>query len=93
MLPDPDYGPAGRRESLIRIPVALDIPCEFGSPPGPVGLWQRRVVGARVPEASVNEDGDPSAGESDVSASAAKAVDVNAVIDPIAQSASMQRTP
>lgn len=50
------------------------------------------MLRARVPEAPVDEHGHASAGEHHVRAAPAEAVDIDAVVDPEAQTTSVQLT-
>jgi hypothetical protein len=72
MLPEADYCPAGLGEGLVGGAVALDVPSQLRRPVPVVVLRLAAVVGAGVPEAAVNEDGDPPAGERDIRADPAQ---------------------
>lgn len=56
MLPDPDNSPTHRSQQPVCISIALYVREDL--PPPPVGICLRpgTVNGARVPEATVNED-------------------------------------
>lgn len=57
VLPNPYHGPARISKPSIGVSIALDIGLDFCSPPHGIVLWPRAVLGASMPEASVQEDG------------------------------------
>lgn len=66
MLPDADYSPSSRVQTLVRVPVAVHIGRKLGDPPVPVGLRHGRMLRAAVPEASIHVYNYASPGEYDV---------------------------
>jgi hypothetical protein len=58
VLPDSDDLPSRISESSIRIAVAALVRVDLLAPPFGVGLRPAGVIGASVPEASVDEDSD-----------------------------------
>ena len=88
MLPSPDDDPSCLAQTLIRPAVTGDVGVKLGPPPVGVRLGSHGVLGTAVPEAAVDEDGDPSAGEGDVG----PARDGRHV-DAIAETPSMQLAP
>jgi hypothetical protein len=66
MLPDADYSPSSRVQTLVGVSVALHIGRKLGDPPGSVGLRHGRMLRAAVPEASIHVYDDASPGEYDV---------------------------
>lgn len=69
MLPDPDTQPSCLGEECVNLPVPIDVALELRSPVIRVGLWIRRVIGAAVPEAPIDEDGDTSAPKDEIGSS------------------------
>ena len=80
MLPDARNPPGQFGEPLVRVPIASRIPIKFPSPPVRVGARQDAVVGAAMPEASINEDDKPLPCEGDVHAAPRETL--NAILDP-----------
>lgn len=71
MFPDADDFPAGVVEALVGVGVAAFVGFDFGSPEVGGGAGGGSVVlGAAVPEASVEEDGDFGSGEDEVGGAA-----------------------
>lgn len=66
MFPNTYNPPAERNQRLVLGPVTGHVSVEFGPPPFSVVLRENSVVGALVPEAAVDEDHQPGAGENDV---------------------------
>lgn len=66
VFPDPHDRPSLLGEECVVPAVALDRSVELGLPPVTVGLRAGRMVGTAVPEATVDEYGDPLAGKYDV---------------------------
>jgi len=73
VLPRADHAPALRRQDRLVPCVALPVREELPSPQLGVRLRQLHVFLAVVPEAAVDEDRDPGAGEHEVGADAAAA--------------------
>jgi hypothetical protein len=83
MFPCPDDEPSGLTEAFLRPAVPRDVGVELGPPPVGVRLRGDGVIGAAVPEAAVDEDGDPGTGESNVGP-AGKGPEVDAVAETTA---------
>ncbi len=63
VLPDPDDSPSGRSKNLIDGSIAGNVPFQLGLPIGGIGRRDMAVVGAPVPEAAIDEHGNPLARE------------------------------
>jgi hypothetical protein len=61
----PPHGP----KFLINMPITLAIPPDLGGPELGVRLWNRSMLRATVPEASVNKYGDVGAAKREVGSS------------------------
>jgi hypothetical protein len=59
MLPNPQHTPPGGPQLLLYQPVAQRISCQFPLPKGSIRSRLGAMKRARVPEASVHEDGKP----------------------------------
>lgn len=70
MLPESDDVPSCVAQVVVGLAIALEIASQFGFPPGGVVGGLCSVLGAGVPEATVDEHCDPSACEEDVSSPA-----------------------
>lgn len=57
VFPDPDDMPAVFLKRSIGLVISFHIAVYLFCPPFGVGLWERGVLGAFVPEAPVDEDG------------------------------------
>jgi hypothetical protein len=68
VLSEAQDGPAEVAERRVVLAIALDIAPELLLPEGTIRGGQGRVLGALVPEAAIDEDGDLLAGERDVRA-------------------------
>jgi hypothetical protein len=68
VLPNPDGEPTRRGELGVGIAVATSDATELQAPPAGVGLGEVAVLGAGVPEAPIDEHGDPRAAQQDVDA-------------------------
>ncbi len=66
VFPHPDRGPAGVCESAIRVPVPFFVPVDLRGPESGIGHRDGVVIGAAVPEAPVQEDGDLGFGEHEI---------------------------
>lgn len=66
MFPHPDHAPTGLGQRLVVATVPSNVEVELRSPPLPVCRWEVPVLGACMPEASVDEYRDPPAREHDV---------------------------
>lgn len=66
VLPDVDGGPAQFLQFAVRAPIPSDVRIQFFGPPFPVILRRSAMIGAAMPEAAIDEDGDARAGERDV---------------------------
>ena len=58
MLPNPDHEPPGFSECQVNLGIALLVRSELWQPVVAVGFGLRAMIGAAVPKASVNKDGD-----------------------------------
>lgn len=83
VFPEAQDGPALCREVFGGLQVAGHVPVELGAPPVGVGLGTGGVLGAAVPEAAVEEDGDPGAAEEYVDGPPGHAG--HRRVDPVAQ--------
>ena len=91
VLPEPKNRPPQLHQMTIGVPVALDIPAEFGLPPIGIVLRSDPVLRATVPEASIDEDGDPRGAEEQIRASSRHIRQGR--IDSIPESAAVQLSP
>lgn len=91
MLPNPDDRPSGLCEPAIGISIPSSIRFNLGAPELAVAVRLGCVLRASVPEAAVNEDGDPRWAEDDVNSAAT--VSEHGPIDSEPQPAGMQRPP
>lgn len=66
VLPDPDHGPSGCAELGFVEAITLDVSGDLRAPVGGIGSGAGSVFWAVVPEAAINEDGDPLAAKDDV---------------------------
>lgn len=66
VLPDPDCRPASNGKREIHPSISLDIATELGHPIRVIARWDVSVLGARMPEAPIDEDGDPATGKYDI---------------------------
>ena len=66
VLPHSNNDPTGAAERLVIATVAVSVDSQLGLPPFPVRFREDSVIGAGVPEASVDEHGDTKARERDV---------------------------
>src|SRR4051812_13108616 len=66
VLPDPQYVPAQTLENHVRVAVARLSPLDLPAPPLLIGDGAYAVLGAAVPEATVDEHRQSGAGEGDV---------------------------
>lgn len=88
MLPEPQNGPSGRCETAICLSVPLHIGPELRVPPIGIGLWCSRVLGASMPEASIDENHELLSGEYDVRLRATELR--SREVHPISQATAMQ---
>jgi len=58
MLPNAKAHPADAPEMGIYRPIPLQISCDLGGPVLGMGFWRFVVLGASMPVATVNENGD-----------------------------------
>jgi hypothetical protein len=68
VLPDPDGEPASPGELSVGVAVATGDAAKLQTPPVDVGLGEVAVLGAGVPEAPIDEHGDPRAAQQYVDA-------------------------
>ena len=66
VFPDAHHDPSARLEPLVCVAISRDVRINLFAPPGPVVLRRRSVIRAAMPEAAVDEYGDPSEGDYDV---------------------------
>lgn len=66
MLPDTNYRPSGLLQTQVGVSVPLNVASELLGPPERVGFGDEYAFWTSVPKASVNEDSDAPAWESDV---------------------------
>src|SRR4051794_13117893 len=90
MLPNANHSPTGFAQSGVRVSIAADVAIELRPPPVGVPRGRRAVLRARVPEAAVEVDGNPSPRKHQVSAPP-KTNDRRA-IDPVPKSQGMHRS-
>lgn len=93
VLPEPKNRPPQLQQMTIGVPVALDIPTEFGLPPIGIVLRSDPVLRATVPEASIHEDGDSRRAEEEICASSRHIWQrrIDSVTEPAAVQLSAQR--
>lgn len=89
MLPDAQDAPSRACEGLIHQPVSLDVPAQLLRPEGRVCPGLGSVLGAGMPEATVDEHGDVRFGEGDIHAYLAM-LEVDAEVLPEAESEGMK---
>jgi hypothetical protein len=70
VFPEPDGKPAGGLESLVRVKVPGLVPGHFLGPVVSVSHGDCVMLGATVPEAAVQEDGDLDLAENQISGTA-----------------------
>lgn len=83
MLPKPQDGPSSGLELEIRVAVSAPIGFNLRAPPIRICPWPRAVLGASMPEASVDEDRDPGSNERYVGPAACAG---QGYVDSVAQS-------
>src|SRR5262249_19254050 len=66
VLPNSNDVPLLRPEGAVRRSIALTICSDFGPPPRAIRLGKRSVIGTTVPETTVNEYRNASAGKHEV---------------------------
>jgi hypothetical protein len=91
VFPDSDNGPSGRSKRAFIRDVSLPVGVEFAGPPFDVGLRERGVFGASVPEAAIDEHDHARDREDDVCL-APKAGDRPLVLEK-AEAGAVQRRP
>ena len=92
VFPNPDGEPARCGELRVGVAIATGDATKLQTPPAGVGLGEMAVVGAGVPEATVDEHGDPRAAQQDVDASTPVPTR-HGPIDDEPQAAPVQSTP
>ncbi len=71
--------------------VSFNVFGKLGHPVAGIGLWRRPVVGAPMPKATVDENGNPRPNQRDVDPNRpAPVVEPNRVVDPEAEAKSME---
>src|ERR1700761_5529678 len=93
MFPESDYGPPGFAESGVGGPVPFDVTAELRLPVPGVGRRLTPVIRAAVPEAAVNEHGDPAGGEHDVGTDPDAARQIEPQILAVTVALAVQRPP
>jgi hypothetical protein len=88
VLPNPHDEPTRIREHCVRVSVSLDVLVELRTPPNCIVLWVGPVLGAAVPEATVDKNGKPLAREDNVCAAAQSGYRRN--VDPVAKAAPVE---
>lgn len=91
VLPHADGVPAQVREHRLRLSIALNVPRQLGLPIRRVRSRHVRVLGAAVPEAAIDEDGDASTGEGDIHADGATAGHLDWIVAAESESDAMKR--
>jgi hypothetical protein len=66
VLPDYDEHPPSLGKQMFRLKVTLAVSIQLGRPPSLVLFWTCRMLGALMPEAAPNFDGDSGRREHDV---------------------------
>jgi hypothetical protein len=66
MFPEAEHRPSGVFKQLVSLPIPLHVPAELLGPEATVGARGGVVLRTTVPEAAVEEDGDPGASENEV---------------------------
>jgi hypothetical protein len=66
MLPDPKHDPPGLSKRAVHALIAGNVALKLWRPIGAVDPGDIAVIRAAVPEAPIDEDGDPTLGEDDV---------------------------
>src|SRR5947209_16057098 len=93
MLPDPNRLPTRRLQRRIGLGIAANIARQLRRPIRPVGSRHVRMLGATVPEASVDEDSDAGARERDVNADRSPLGHLHWVVASEAEPRAMKRRP
>ena len=88
VFPDSDDCPPLRLECSVDLAIARHVCGQLGVPPVVIGSRASSVLRTRVPEASVNKNGDPGSGEDDVDGAAP--LPGYWIVHPIAQAAPIQ---
>jgi hypothetical protein len=89
VLPGPDYGPPGFLEASINESIPLSVAAELWFPIVDIASGDVSVLRAGVPEASVNKDGNPVAGENDIWANR-QIRETQAIVHPKTKSVRME---
>jgi hypothetical protein len=93
VFPQPYDRPAGLAERGVGGSIAFDILLKLRLPVPRIGRWLATVLGARMPEAAVNEHRDSPRRENDVWPNSHPVIQVQPKILPVPVSHGMQRTP
>lgn len=88
MLPDVKSNPAQSLQLIVTSSIPGDVRVEFVGPPFPVVLWRGAVIGATMPETTIDEDRNTSPGERDV-----RFAGEGLEVGPIAEAAIVQLPP
>ncbi len=88
MLPDTYNRPTELAEYSIRVTVTLDVGLKLRRPPVGIALHRDEVLGAAVPEAAIDEDGNLRSGERDVDRAAGESG--HSVANPVPEAPCME---
>ena len=58
MLPDSNNRPTSAGQQSVRLGISFNVASELGLPPIAIGGWHAAVLGAAMPEAAIDENGD-----------------------------------
>lgn len=89
MFPDPDDTPAEGPKDVVVLPIATAVRLKLVHPEGCVRRGHMAMLGARMPEAAVDEHGDARCGEHDVRPRG-RSASSNSAIDEETESIGMQ---
>jgi hypothetical protein len=66
VLPNPNDAPTFGGKSVVDLPIPFDVRCQLGAPVPDIRSRGVPVLGASVPEAAVDEDGESCSPEHDI---------------------------
>lgn len=92
MLPEPQDSPPFLLESPGRVEIPLAVSLDLRTPVGSICPRRDEVLGAAVPETTVDEHCDPPPGKHDVGSSAAVRSE-RRVVDAVAEACGMEESP
>jgi hypothetical protein len=93
MLPDVEWQPTGPDEGTVHLAVAFDVAEQLRLPIGAVRVRRRAVLGALVPEATVDEHGDLGPREGDVDPGEPPAFEADGIVASEASAGPVQNRP